>query len=55
MALIDDLKKVGTFLVTELTTELVRKQKKASRNYKNHSRAKQSFESAISKIQPVAK
>ena len=26
----DDLKKIGTFLVTELTTELVRKQKKSS-------------------------
>lgn len=30
MALLDDFKKIGTFLVTELTTELVRKQKKAS-------------------------
>jgi len=30
MGLLDDFKKIGTFLVTELTTELVRKQKKAS-------------------------
>lgn len=28
--MINELKKIGTFLVTELTTELVRKQKKAS-------------------------
>ena len=32
MGLIEDLKQVGTFLVTELTTELVRKDKKASGN-----------------------